>query len=387
MAVLHVHILIMDTLMDILFHHTAAPEAAIPERPSPHLVRLHKAETPKADGAATQGPTEKTGAGESFDPQARGVGDNTNTAGEFDQERQHGCRGHWNRRGGMRGRRGGVHGGWRRGHWNGGESGFDVSALLQRIGSRVGLDLSDVARDVMVQLNNNDNEQIDFVPRADVFDLPSEYLVHVSLPGAQKPDISVDYDAEDNVLRLAGVVYRPQISEELQNALVADERRREVGVFQRNVKLGAHEKPARVEVDAITANLDNGVLVVRIPKAQEPEKLRKKVSIETIVDTSNRKGKEKETETIIDETLNKNQTLVDLDGDVNVENADTESVSKHHASVTDVPDESEDDMHLDSETEPGDASSHPNDGQFTPEDSDDEFVEGDMKEYVKVHVE
>lgn len=267
--------------------------------------------------------------------------------------------------GGGRGGRGRRGGGFRgrggpRGHWDG--EGFDLSTFLQRIGSRIGIDLSDVARELSVQ----SNDQIDFVPRADLFDLPSEYIVHASLPGAQKPDISVDYDAEDNVLRLAGVVYRPQISEELHDALVVNERTREVGVFERNVRLGTAEQPAHVEVDAITAKLEDGILVVRIPKVHvDPEKLRKKVSIET-VDTA--KGKAKETE-------NEKQVLVDVDDD-----------NEKHASVIDVPDES-DAMHVDSETEHGDEPPHYQSGQYTPPpDSGDEFEE-DTKEYVKVNVD
>jgi len=374
------------------------------------------AEAEASSGAA---PAEKSGSDEQAQeqnektaeesaPRTRGLGENT---AEKDDEEGHGChcgrRGGRGGRGGNRGRGGfpgpdafpwaargrggpcGPHahhhphgfglGGGRggRGHFGGGRGGrgrsrgrglhghgggpgFDLPVFLQRIGSRFGIDLSDVTR----ELNLHNNDQIDFTPRADVFDLPTDYLVHVSLPGAQKPDISVDFDAEDNVLHLAGVVYRPHISEELHDALVVNERTREVGVFERNVRLGTSEKPAHVEVDAITAKLEDGILVVRIPKVQvDPEKLKKRVSIETV-------------DTKIKENEKEKNVLVDLDGDV----------YEKHASVVDVPDEPHA-MRVDSETERGDDPPHYHSGQYTPSvDSGDEF-EDDTKEYVKVNVE
>lgn len=34
----------------------------------------------------------------------------------------------------------------------------------------------------------------EFSPAADVFDTPTSYVVHVSLPGARKEDIGINYD-------------------------------------------------------------------------------------------------------------------------------------------------------------------------------------------------
>jgi HSP20 family protein len=95
--------------------------------------------------------------------------------------------------------------------------------------------------------------------------------VHVSLPGAKKEDLSIDYDAGESVLRLAGVVYRPGITEDLHQGLVMEERAREVGVFEREVRLGTRAAPAAVVVEEISAKLEDGVLNVTVPKVQEPE--------------------------------------------------------------------------------------------------------------------
>lgn len=123
-------------------------------------------------------------------------------------------------------------------------------------------------------------EGVDFVPSVDVFDTPVNYIVHVSLPGAKKEDLSIDYDPDKSVLRLAGVVYRPGISEDLHQALALEERNREIGVFEREVRLGTHEVPAAISIHDISAKLEDGVLNVTLPKiAPEPE-LTKKVVVE-----------------------------------------------------------------------------------------------------------
>lgn len=219
---------------------------------------------------------------------------------------------------------------------------FDLHSFLERLGSQLGIDLNQIWR------GYNQNDQVDFVPRADVFDTPAEYLVHVSLPGAQKQDISVNYDVDDSVLHLAGVVHRPDITEELNDALVLDERSREVGVFERDVRLGTRSEPANVDPDRISAKLADGILVVRLPKvAVDPERRKKKVSVEALDEKNNKQ-----------------------------------------ATVEDEPDES-DAMHVDSETEKGDFTEDHDTvvgeatATQTPEDGDYD----DAKEYIKVDVE
>lgn len=175
-------------------------------------------------------------------------------------------------RGNSRGRGRGPH---HRGHHGGhswhhassaGGSGFD---FLRNLAAQFG-----------ISLNEPTPDNVDFVPSVDVFNLPTKYIVHVSLPAAKKDDLSIDYDAEESVLRLAGVVYRPGINEDLHRALVMEERAREVGVFEREVRLGTRESPAAVSVDEITAKLEDGVLSVVLPKIVSEPEPKKRVVVE-----------------------------------------------------------------------------------------------------------
>ena len=106
----------------------------------------------------------------------------------------------------------------------------------------------------------------DFSPPVDVFDTTDAYIIHVSLPGAKKEDVGVNWDADKSEISVAGVVYRIG-DEETLKTLAMDER--EVGVFDRKVRLGSRANPANVDSDSITAKMEDGVLVVRVPKNEE----------------------------------------------------------------------------------------------------------------------
>ena len=130
---------------------------------------------------------------------------------------------------------------------------------------------------------NNDNNEAcegtssDFKPEVDIFDTPESFVVHVSLPGAKKEDVGVNWDAEKSELSVAGVVYRPG-DEELLKSLALDERK--VGAFERKVRLGSRANPAQVDVDAISAKMEDGVLRVLVPKQDAEYVEIKKVDIE-----------------------------------------------------------------------------------------------------------
>jgi HSP20 family protein len=123
--------------------------------------------------------------------------------------------------------------------------------------------------------NNDKNE--DFKPEVDVFDTPESFIVHVSLPGAKKEDVGVNWDAEKSELSIAGVVYRPA-DEETLKSLALDERK--VGAFERKVRLGSRANPAQVDVNAINAKLEDGILRVDVPKLDSGYVEVKKVDIE-----------------------------------------------------------------------------------------------------------
>ncbi|KAF3041161.1 hypothetical protein E8E12_009284 [Didymella heteroderae] len=120
-----------------------------------------------------------------------------------------------------------------------------------------------------------DNE--DFTPEADIFDTPSAYIIHISLPGAKKEDVGVNWDAEKSELSIAGVIYRPG-DEEFLKTLAMNERK--VGPFERKIRLGSRANPAHVDADGIIAKLEDGVLRVEVRKEDEGFVEIKKVDIE-----------------------------------------------------------------------------------------------------------
>lgn len=103
----------------------------------------------------------------------------------------------------------------------------------------------------------------DYAPDADVFDTEMAFVVHVSLPGARKEDVGVNWDLEKSELSVAGVIYRPG-DEELLKTLALNERK--VGPFERKIRLGTRASPAQVDADGITAKLEEGVLRIEVPK-------------------------------------------------------------------------------------------------------------------------
>lgn len=100
-----------------------------------------------------------------------------------------------------------------------------------------------------------------FSPEIDVFDTPSAYIVHASLPGAKKPDLSITYSAARSSVNISGVVTRPGVDEDLMSTLALDERK--VGAFERNVRL---DENVKIDEDGISAKLEDGVLRVTVPK-------------------------------------------------------------------------------------------------------------------------
>lgn len=121
------------------------------------------------------------------------------------------------------------------------------------------------------------NNARDFKPEADVFDTDDSYVIHISLPGAKKEDVGVNWEADKSELGVAGVIYRPG-DEEFLKTLALDERK--VGAFERKVRLGSRANPAQVDVEGITAKLEDGVLRVVVPKLNGEFVEIKKVDIE-----------------------------------------------------------------------------------------------------------
>lgn len=149
---------------------------------------------------------------------------------------------------------------------------FDLSSMFRGMASHP---LFRNFRD-LAQPNQESTDPDAFTPPVDVFNTEKTFVLHVALPGAKKDDVGVNWDAERGVLKIAGVVHRPG-DEEFLKTLTKSERT--VGVFERNVTLPPDGKD---EVDGfgITAKMEDGVLVITVPKAEKEWTEIHKVDIE-----------------------------------------------------------------------------------------------------------
>lgn len=152
-----------------------------------------------------------------------------------------------------------------RGGWGGGPAPFNLESIAKFFQTQLGGE------------SEEKDSSKDFTPAVDVFDTEDAYHVHVSLPGAKKEDVGVNYDAEKSELSIAGVVYRVGDEEFLKTLAMGE---RKVGVFDRKVRLGSRINPAAVDADGITAKMEDGVLRVEIPKQDKEYVDVKKVDIE-----------------------------------------------------------------------------------------------------------
>lgn len=150
------------------------------------------------------------------------------------------------------------------------EGGFDLGGFLNNLGDKLGIDLAGAAENLGLDKYSapRSSEDVDFEPRTDIFDTTSHYVIHLSLPGAKKQDVGVDWDGENSILRITGVVHRPDTDEEMLSKLVVDGRKRENGVFEKAIRLGTKRDPASVDVAGISAKMTDGVLVVKVPRVE-----------------------------------------------------------------------------------------------------------------------
>ncbi|KEF56531.1 uncharacterized protein A1O9_06718 [Exophiala aquamarina CBS 119918] len=150
--------------------------------------------------------------------------------------------------------------------------GFDLSTFLNNLGERIGIDLSAAAEGLGLEVDRfksgRTGADVDFEPRTDIFENTEKYTIHLSLPGAKKSDVGVDWDGEQSVLRIAGVVHRPGVDEAMMRQLSVDGRKRETGVFEKTIRLGTRKDPASVDIAGITAKMVDGVLVIVVPKVE-----------------------------------------------------------------------------------------------------------------------
>jgi HSP20 family protein len=106
-------------------------------------------------------------------------------------------------------------------------------------------------------------------PVVDIFDKGNEVVIHAEVPGMKKEDI--DVRVENNILTIRGKKERKD--EVKEDGYFRTER--VYGAFSRSFSL-----PTTVEVSKIAAEYRDGVLTLRLPKAEEakPRQIEVKIS-------------------------------------------------------------------------------------------------------------
>jgi HSP20 family protein len=94
----------------------------------------------------------------------------------------------------------------------------------------------------------------------DMYETDDEYVVSAALPGLKPEDLEIT--AQGNVLTISGETKSDESTSSEQRTYHM--RESHYGRFSRQVTL-----PASVQTDRIQANLENGVLTLHVPKAEE----------------------------------------------------------------------------------------------------------------------
>ncbi|KAJ3041273.1 hypothetical protein HDV00_009666 [Rhizophlyctis rosea] len=105
-------------------------------------------------------------------------------------------------------------------------------------------------------------------PRLDVSSTEDSYTVKVDLPGLNKENVNIHVE-QGNVLAISGE--REEAKEEAGERFYRKER--SYGKFERRVRM-----PEDAQLENAEAQMENGVLALKVPKGQKPDE-RKKITI------------------------------------------------------------------------------------------------------------
>ena len=125
---------------------------------------------------------------------------------------------------------------------------IDITKELGRIGREV--------QELVNKVVPIEEEQ-DYLPACDIIEFEEAYTLHIDLPGISKEKIKVSVD--QNVIRVSG-----ERSFTYQEVKEVHKQERKEGAFTRSFAL-----PTEIKKDGIKASFKQGVLVVKLPKAQE----------------------------------------------------------------------------------------------------------------------
>ena len=105
-------------------------------------------------------------------------------------------------------------------------------------------------------------------PSVDMFDKKDEVVVKAEIPGVEKDNISISIS--DNTLIMKGEMKKEEEVKE-EDYYYSE---RSYGSFARTLSL-----PAKVQADKIKASFKNGILEIRLPKAEEAKPKEIKIDV------------------------------------------------------------------------------------------------------------
>jgi HSP20 family protein len=102
-----------------------------------------------------------------------------------------------------------------------------------------------------------------FVPAADVEETDDAYIIELELPGVKRDDVDVQFSA--------GRLIVTGERKEKERAGLLRRRTRKVGEFRYEIQL-----PPTVDESGVSAHLDQGELIIRVPKsaADQPRRIK-----------------------------------------------------------------------------------------------------------------
>jgi len=115
------------------------------------------------------------------------------------------------------------------------------------------------------------------VPALDLYDRQNEVVLVIAVPhGAQKSDVSIDYDPATSEVVISGETHRPEGFDSEEAASTRRISEVDYGKFERRTNI-AGDATTKFKIDEITAKLENGFLYVSVPKAEV--EARKKIQV------------------------------------------------------------------------------------------------------------
>lgn len=113
--------------------------------------------------------------------------------------------------------------------------------------------------------NNMDADK--FMPELDVHENNKEYTLKVSVAGAAKDNLSINFNKDNNLLTIEGEIPSKKTEEKEGDRVIHTEIKS--GKFERSMTL-----PGNVNADGIKAGFENGILTLQVPKAEKTENVK-----------------------------------------------------------------------------------------------------------------